>query len=240
MKKEDSMLSRSEVVSRISKYPDFEDATLSLHYAPRMPKAMVKETQEVVAIARKFNDEVARPLSLELDRKTHEDPNYFPWELVKKANEWGFYTMWVPKIFGGKGFNMPSMSYFVEEIGSVCLGIANVIGVHYLGVSGLMMAGNAKVVKKVMNEVVKGEKTGEPCIIALAITEPTAGTDVEEIDLEDKGKITCHAKKVKGGYIVNGSKIFISMGHLSKWTVLYAYTDQIGRASCRERVYRHV
>jgi len=219
------MLSRSEVKSKISRYPEFEDAALSLHYARRMPKAMLKETQEVVAIARKFNDEVGRPLALALDRKTHEDPNFFPWELVKKANEWGFYTMWVPKLFGGKGYNMPSLSYFVEEIGSVCLGIANVICVHYLGIAGLMMAGNARVVKKVMKEVAEGERTGNPCIIALAITEPTAGTDVEEIDLEDKGKITCHAKKVKDGYIVNGSKIFISMGHLSKWTVLYAYTD---------------
>ncbi|MRR38103.1 acyl-CoA dehydrogenase, partial [bacterium] len=60
------MQSRSETVSRISGYPDFEDAAISLHYAPRMPAAMVRETREVVALARKFNDEVARPLSLEL------------------------------------------------------------------------------------------------------------------------------------------------------------------------------
>ena len=219
------MLTRAQVKSFISRYPAFEDETLALHYAPRMPKAMVKETQEVVAIARKFNDEVARPLFLELDRKTHEDPDFLPWDLVKKANEWGFYTMWVPKLFGGKGYNMPSLSYFVEEIGSVCLGVANVLCVHYLGVSGLMMAGNTRIIKKVMNDVVQGEKTGDPCIIALAITEPTAGTDVEEVDLEDKGKITCHAKKVQGGYIVNGTKIFISMGRLSKWCVLYGYTN---------------
>ncbi|MRR38157.1 acyl-CoA dehydrogenase, partial [bacterium] len=136
-----------------------------------------------------------------------------------------FYTMRVPKIFGGSGYNMPSLAYFAEELGSVCLGIANVLGVHYLGVAGLMMSCNTRVVRRVMSEVARGEKTGDPCIIALAITEPAAGTDVEEIDLEDRGKITCHARKVKGGYIVNGSKIFISMGHLSKWTVLYAYTD---------------
>jgi len=218
-------MTRTQVKSFTSRYPDFEDETISIHYAPRMPKAMVKETQKVVAIARKFNEEVVRPLSLELDRKTHEDPAYFPWEIVKKANEWGFYTMWVPKLFGGKGFNMPSLCYFVEEIGSACLGFANIIGVHYLGVSGLMMAGNTRVIKKVISEVVQGEKTGDPCIIALAITEPTAGTDVEEVDLEDRGKITCHAQKVQGGYIVNGTKIFISMGRLSKWTVLYGYTN---------------
>lgn len=219
------MLSRSEVKSKISRYPQFTDATISLHYAPRMPKAMVRETQEVVAVARKFNDEVVRPYYLSLDRKTHEDPDFMPVELVKKANEWGFYTMWVPKIFGGQGYNMPSLSYFCEEIASVCLGVANVLCVHYLGVSGLMMAGNTAVVKRVMSDVVQGEKTGEPCLIALAITEPTAGTDVEEVELEDQGKITCSAKKVKGGYVVNGTKIFISMGRLSKWTVLYGYTN---------------
>jgi acyl-CoA dehydrogenase len=219
------MLTRSQVKKYISRYPDFTDGTLGIHYAPRMPKAMVKETQEVVAIARKFVDEVVRPMALELDRKTHEDPDYLPWELVKKGNEWGFYSMWVPKIFSGKGYNMPSLSYFVEEIGTACVGFANVLCVHYLGVSGLMMAGEARVAKKVLGEVAEGEKTGDPCLIALAITEPAAGTDVEEVDLEDQGKITCHAKKVEGGYVVNGTKIFISMGRLSKWTVLYGYTD---------------
>jgi acyl-CoA dehydrogenase len=219
------MRDRSQVEYIISRDPDFEDAAPMLHYAPRMPKGMIKETHEVVAMARRFNDEVARPLSVELDRRTHEDANYLPWDLVKKANEWGFYTMWVPRIFGGKGYNMPSLSYFVEEIGSVCLGIANVIGVHYLGIAGLMMAGNTSVIRKVMHDVVKGEKTGEPCIIAFAVTEPMAGTDVEEVDLMDKGKITCRARKVNGGYIINGTKIFISMGRVSKWTVVHAFID---------------
>ena len=50
--------------------------------------------------------------------------------------------------------------------------------------------------------MIEGEKTGRPCLIALAITEPSAGTDVEEVDLVDKGKVTCQARKVKGGYIV--------------------------------------
>jgi alkylation response protein AidB-like acyl-CoA dehydrogenase len=219
------MLKRSQVTSLCNKFPGFADQTLSLRAAPKIPKGLIKETEEVVAYCRKFNDEVARPLSLELDRKTHEDPNYFPWELVKKANEWGFYTMWVPKAFGGKGYNMASMSYAVEELASCDLGITNVICVHYLGVASLMMTGEAKITRKILNEVARGEKSGDPCIIALAITEPNAGTDVEEVDLEDKGKIICHARKVKGGYIVDGSKIFISMGHLSRWTVLIAYTD---------------
>jgi acyl-CoA dehydrogenase len=219
------MLKRSKVKSFISRFPRFEDETLSLYYAPRMPRGMIRETEEVIALARKFNEEVARPLSLELDRKTHEDPDYLPVELVKKANEWGFYTMWIPKMLGGKGYNNPSLAHALEEIGSVCVGIANVIGVHYLGVAALLMLCNTRLIKKLLNEVREGEKTGEPCIISYAITEPAAGTDVEEVELEAKGRLGCHARKVDGGYIINGSKIFISNGHYSTWHVVYAYTD---------------
>lgn len=219
------MLSNAEISALLSRFPKFEDIYLGLPYAPRMPKHMVKETQETIAIARKFNQEVARPLAARLDRKTHEDPDYMPWELVETANRWGFYTMWIPRLFGGKGYNMPSISYFAEEIASVCVGIMNVIGVHYLGVAGLISSANTRLAKRILSEVAEGEKTGKPCLIALATTEPGAGTDVEEVDLVDKGKVTCQARRVDGGYVVNGTKVFISMGHLATWTVLYAYED---------------
>ena len=219
------MPNNSEVVSILSRFPKFEDTWLGLSYAPHMPKHMVKETREVIAIARKFNEEVAKPLALKLDRLTHEDPDYLPWELIEEANRRGFYTMWIPKIFGGHGYNLPSMSCFCEEVASACAGIMNVIGVHYLAVTGLTASGNTRLAKKILREVAEGERSGKPCTLALATTEPGAGTDVEEVDLVDKGKVTCQAKRVKGGYIVNGTKVFISMGHVSSWTVLYAYED---------------
>ncbi|HDP24948.1 MAG TPA: acyl-CoA dehydrogenase [Deltaproteobacteria bacterium] len=219
------MLTRGEVSALIQRFPKVEDTLLSLQYAPKMPKGMVQETKAAIALARKFNNEVARPLALKLDRKTHEDPDYLPWELVETANRWGFYTRWIPRMLGGWGLNMPSMSYFTEELASVCLGITNVIGVHYLGIAGITACGNLKVAKRVLSEVVEGEKTGTPCIVSLSITEPSAGTDVEETDLMDKGTVTCHAERVKGGYVFNGRKIFISMGHVSTWTVVFGYTD---------------
>jgi alkylation response protein AidB-like acyl-CoA dehydrogenase len=117
------------------------------------------------------------------------------------------------------------MSCFSEEVASACVGIMNVIGVHYLAVAGLIASGNARLAKRILREIVDGEKTGKPCVLALATTEPDAGTDVEEVDLVDKGRVTCQARRVEGGYIVCGTKVFISMGHVSSWTVLYAYED---------------
>jgi alkylation response protein AidB-like acyl-CoA dehydrogenase len=117
------------------------------------------------------------------------------------------------------------MCYFIEEIASSCLAIANLIGVHYLGVCTLTSTWNMRLINHICREVRLGEKNHTPCLVSLAITEPGAGTDVEEMDLIDKGNITCHAEKVPGGYKINGTKVFISNGHLSTWHMVVAYGD---------------
>jgi alkylation response protein AidB-like acyl-CoA dehydrogenase len=155
----------------------------------------------------------------------HEEPEYLPWEFAEKANEWGLYSMWLPRIFGGRGLNMPSLSPFLEEISTSCLAMANLIGVHYLGVGTLSATWNLRLMNEIFRDVARGERTGRPCLISLAITEPSAGTDVEDVDLLDRGKVTCLARRVDGGWTVNGSKIFISNGHLSTWHMVIAYSD---------------
>jgi alkylation response protein AidB-like acyl-CoA dehydrogenase len=219
------MLTIPDVKSLCAMEPHFDDMICSLRAISRQPKKMWRETQEVVALARKFNLEVVRPYAAELDRKVQEDPNFLPIEFIEEANRWGLYTLWIPRIFGGKGYNLPSFSYFIEEIASACTAMANLIGVHYLGVATLISAWNTPIIQRVFKEVIQGEQNGKPCLISLALTEPGAGTDVEETELMDRGNITCHARKVAGGYVVNGTKVFISNGHLSTWHMLYAFAD---------------
>ncbi|MFY9397989.1 MAG: acyl-CoA dehydrogenase family protein [Desulfomonilia bacterium] len=219
------MVSRREMKSLLEREPRFDDMMVNLLSVPKLPKAVVRETREAVALARKFNDEVVRPYALELDRKMQEDPGYLPWEFVKTANDWGFYSMWIPKMFGGKGYVMSSLSNFLEEIASACTAMANLIGVHYLGVATLSATCNLRLMNRVMRDTVEGEKAGDPRLISLAHTEPGAGTDAEEVELLDRGRPACRAQKVEGGYIVNGRKVFISNGHLSKWHMTSAYED---------------
>ncbi len=219
------MISRSEVNTFLENEPKFDDIMCSLYATAKQPKGILKEAKKVVAIARKFNCEVVRPTTLSLDLKTYEDPEYLPWEFVKAANEWGLYTLFIPKIFGGKGYNLSCIGYFLEEIGSVCLSMANLIGVHYLGYTMICASWNMRLINKVSREVAEGEKAGAPCLFSLAITEPDAGTDSQNIEFLDTGGLGCHAKKVDGGYVVNGAKIFISSGHLSTWHFVHVYTD---------------
>ncbi|VEN74153.1 Acyl-CoA dehydrogenase [Candidatus Desulfarcum epimagneticum] len=218
-------LSKFEQKAYLSREPQWDDIMCGADALGKSPAGMVKETREVVALARKFNDEMSKEGFLEMDRKIQENPDYLPEELVKKASEWGFYTMWIPKLFGGKGYNLPSFSHFAEELAANCAAMANLIGVHYLGMATLMATWNSRLIVRAMGEVIEGERTGRPCLISLALTEPSAGTDIEDVELMEKGEMTCHAERVPGGYRVNGSKVFISNGHLSTWHILFAFSD---------------
>ncbi len=221
-------LTRAERARYLAQEPKITDVLNSLVTHTKLPKskALYKQIDTAVALARKFNEEVVKPVYKQIDIDVAKDNEYLCHDFIKKANEWGFYTLFIPKIFGGGGMNLIGMYPFVEEIASVCVGLSNVIGVHYLGFATLCASWNIRLINEICRDVKKGEKAGNPCLISLAITEPGAGTDVEETMLVDKARLETIAEKVDGGYVVNGSKIFISNGHVSTWHMLICYSSK--------------
>lgn len=220
------MISSGATKTLLDMEPKFEDMSCSLMATSKQPVGMIKEIKTVVAMARKFNQEVVEPESLALDKEILKDPGHIPMEWMKKANDWGFYTLWLPKLFGGQGYCFPSLSYFTEEISSQCVGMANIIGVHYLGLATLISTWNLSVLKRIRKDILEGESSGNPCIVSMAITEPNSGTDTPETELLDKGgNVSCHAEKVTGGYIINGTKIFISNVPMATWHIVLAFSD---------------
>jgi acyl-CoA dehydrogenase len=205
--------------------PKPEVTMCSLISGKRLPKAMIKETRKVIALARKFNEEVVEPQASDLDLKKMEDPDYLPWDILEEANRRGFFTLFEPKIFGGQGINLPAMSYFCEELASACVGIANVVAVHYLGVATLVATWNIRLMNRLMRDAAVGERSGKPAIMAMAITEPAVGTDVCDADLLNQSNAAFRAEKVDGGFVLNGMKHFISNGHFATWFVVFGYED---------------
>jgi len=58
----------------LEKQPRLEDIMCSLDTVGKMPAGVSGEIRQAVTLARRFNEAVARPYALELDRKMHEDP----------------------------------------------------------------------------------------------------------------------------------------------------------------------
>ena len=170
----------------------------------------------------------AEPRALELDERMEQDPEYFDRELVKAAGSYRLFSLVVPKVLGGLAgkYMLTAASLGVEEICSACAGIGNMIAATGLGACPLLTPGGMPHWDTVLHEIVEGEKRGEPVLMAYAITEPSAGTDVEEPHFLARARIGMEARRVKGGYLLNGRKCFISGGKEAKYLTVCAATDR--------------
>ena len=216
----------AEKAALLDREPRIGDVMNSIEAIGKLPRRSPANMGEAVALGRKFTDACVRPVYKKIDLAVHEDNGYLPRDFIQQAGKWGLFSRWIPKMFGGGGMDFITLYPFLEEIASVCCGLANVIGVHYLGVGTLCASWNIPVMNRILREVCEGDRTSRPCLLSLAITEPEAGTDVEEPLLLDRARIGTTAERVEGGYVLNGRKIFISNGHVSSWHMVIAYGDR--------------
>jgi acyl-CoA dehydrogenase len=219
-------VSRRERRDYLTREPRVDDVMNSLHGLRTLPRAIHGDVGTAVALARKFTDRVVRPIYRDIDVRVWQDHDYLPRDFIRVANEWGLFALWIPKLFGGGGLDLLSLYPFLEEVSAVCVGLANVIGVHYLGVGTLSASWNIRLMNAIFREVAEASGKGDARLISLAITEPRAGTDVEEPELLGKAEVGTIATRVAGGYVLNGRKIFISNGHVSTWHMVIAYGDR--------------
>jgi alkylation response protein AidB-like acyl-CoA dehydrogenase len=184
--------------------------------------------------ARKFAREFIRPDSLQADLYPHEY-NYLP--LVKAASKKGFQTLMMTPPFGRAsiGAVLRSLSLncavVAEEFAAECGGLALLLLAHNLGVAPLLLSGHVPTLVRHFYPMYFQLMMGKPIIMAFAITEPGAGSDVEETEGGALAKLVTVAKPVNGGYLLNGRKCFISDGAIADKTTLFARLDGEGLES---------
>lgn len=186
----------------------------------------VNKLAGVVRDCAEYNARYVLPSALEIDRVMGSDHQYFPWEMVEAGLQYRFMSLIVPSLVGGVGGLAVLFSLAMEELCSACPGVANIFGAHALGIAPLLVAGSMGHWLTVLREVAEKEKRGEPVIMALAITEPSAGTDVEEPHFLAKARLSLQAKRVSGGYVLNGRKCFISNGSVARYIWVSAAVDR--------------
>jgi alkylation response protein AidB-like acyl-CoA dehydrogenase len=132
----------------------------------------------------------------------------------------------LPKAFGGGGLSFGAMILALEELGAGCLGLSNLIGVHGLAIATVSATGDVTALARLCRLLSEGERRGEPHLLSTAITEPSAGTDVEDVKLLESARLSCEATPVRGGYRLNGRKVFISNGSIAKTHVVIMPMDR--------------
>src|SRR5947209_1714266 len=179
---------------------------------PRQPiPPFTAEHEEFRQAVRRFVESELLPHSAEW-----EEARWFPNDVFKRLAELGYIGLKFPPEYGGDA-DVVADAVFVEELawcGSG--GLAAGIGAHGgIALPPIWKFGTEDQKQRYLVPGIRGEM-----IAALAITEPDAGSDV--------ASIRTLARRVDGGYVVNGSKMFITNGVRADFLVTAVKTKQEG------------
>jgi len=148
----------------------------------------------VKGLARKIAEERILPVRAELDEREE-----FPWDIIKDLADADMFRIFIPEEYEGLGGGSLELCLAMEELSRICSGVAVSYAASALGVFPLLEYGTDEQKRKYLPQLAGGKR-----LAAFALTETTAGSDASAI------KTT--AQREKGGYLINGTKQFITNG----------------------------
>ncbi|MBC2715479.1 MAG: acyl-CoA/acyl-ACP dehydrogenase [Desulfobacteraceae bacterium] len=199
--------------------PDLLDTVPGLGKLKSACPKYIEKAEFAQKTARDFAKNEIAPRVLEIDQKCAADPAYFDWELWETANAAKLNITPIPEKMGGLGWSALDNAMLVEELTSACMGCASNITFNTFGLLGAMVECKTDIVLKIISQMVDAQRRSKPLFWSWAITEPSAGTDVEDEEAMATMRPSTHAKKIEGGYLVNGTKCFITNGSLAHYVI---------------------
>ena len=179
--------------------------------APLPP--FVEEHEELRESVRRF---VSAEIAPHVDE--WEEAREFPRDLFRRCGGLGFLGLKFPERYGGQGGDVVHDAVWIEELSRAggSGGVAAGLNAHaQIAMPPVFNFGTEEQRRRWIVPGIRGELVG-----ALGITEPGAGSDV--------AGIRTFARKVTGGYVVNGSKTFITNGVRADFLVCAVKTTEAG------------
>ncbi len=169
---------------------------------------LTDQQKTIKSLARRLAEEKILPVRAELDEKEE-----FPRAIIKELAAADMFRVFIPTQYEGLGGGCFELALVVEELSRVCSGVAVSYAASALGSFTLTMFGSDALKQKYLPSIASGSR-----LCAFALTESTAGSDAANI------KTT--AEKVEGGYLLNGTKQFITNGGEAEIYTVIALTDK--------------
>jgi alkylation response protein AidB-like acyl-CoA dehydrogenase len=170
------------------------------------------ETQQLMRdVVRAFADKEVKPRAAAIDRE-----DAFPRDLYRRLAELGLLGMTLPPEYGGAGADTVSWAIVQEELARACPAVADAQLVAKL-MSDVILANAAPELRaRYLPAIARGEK-----IPVIAQTEPGAGSDVAGVQTL--------ARPAGDGWVLNGTKRFITMALVADLAIVVATTDRTRR-----------
>jgi alkylation response protein AidB-like acyl-CoA dehydrogenase len=169
---------------------------------------LTEQQKEIRNLTRTIAEEQILPVRAELDEKEE-----FPGGIMKILADAGLFGVYIPEEYGGLGGGLLDLCLVVEELSRVCSGIAVSYAASGLGSFTLLEYGTDEQKHKYLPDIASGRK-----LAAFGLTEADAGSDA--------GGIKTTAQKTDKGYILNGTKQFITNGGDAEVYTVIALTDK--------------
>ncbi|HEX3319222.1 MAG TPA: acyl-CoA dehydrogenase [Terriglobales bacterium] len=158
---------------------------------------------------REFAEREIAPHVMEWD-----EASKFPLETVKEIGKLGLLGTIFPPEYGGAGMGYVEYVTAIEELSRVDGSVGIIVAAHTsLCSNHIFLAGTEEQKRKYIPKLATGEYIG-----AWGLTEPSSGSDA--------GSARMTATKAKGGWVLNGTKTFITNGHYADVIVVIAVTDR--------------
>jgi alkylation response protein AidB-like acyl-CoA dehydrogenase len=166
------------------------------------------EAHELVALTRDIADKVLDPIVDE-----HEKAETYPEGVFAQLGGAGLLSLPQPEEWGGGGQPYEVYLQVLEEIAARWAAIAVAVSVHSLSSHPLLVFGNDEQKQRWLPGMLSGSQIG-----AYSLSEPQAGSDA--------AALRCAAKRSDRGYVLNGSKAWITHGGKADFYTLFARTGE--------------
>lgn len=182
-------------------------------HSQKHPKGFAPPSQEELdELRERVYDFTRREIPEELAAKTDKS-NAFPMEMWEKMGEAGFLGVTADEDYGGLGMGYQAHCIVLEEMSRASGSIALSYAAHsQLCVNQISLNGSPEQKQKYLPGLIAGTSVG-----ALAMSESGSGSDVVSMRTS--------AKAVDGGYVLNGTKMWITNGPDAHVIVVYAKTE---------------
>ena len=177
----------------------------------------LESRQMVLETVRQLKKRLLTPEKLfEFDRK-----DIFPEEDIREmlGPEIGLQLLMIPEAYGGLGGGARDSCAITREMAKICLGVTTAFFAIQLGADPIIVGGTKKQKEKWLGKIAAGE-----ALVAYAVTEPDAGSNVAAIKTKAE-PVKDEAGEIIG-YKINGTKQFISTGGYADFITLLANTPE--------------
>ena len=169
--------------------------------------ALVEEEAAIVQTVRDFVDREVRPVAREL-----EHANEYPSKLIEQMKRLGIFGLNIPEPYGEAAVSTPCYAMVTEELARGWMSLAGAVGGHTVVSKLILTYGTEEQKQRYLPRMATGELRA-----AMALTEPGGGSDLQAM--------TTSARRQGDGYLVNGSKTWITNARRAQVIALLCKTD---------------